>query len=371
MPWYHGASLLEYLEEVPLADDDTRKPLRLPVQYVLRPDADFRGYAGQVVSGTIRPGDPVMVLPSGRTSRVKSLPSWGGDEAAAFAPMAATVCLEDELDVSRGDMLVHPERLPHVSRRLTAMLVWMSEQPLNPARPYLIKHTTQQFTATVSAVRYKVNVNTLAEEASDRLELNELGCVSLETTRPLFFDAYKNNRSTGSFILIDPISNTTVAAGMIEEPPRESSADRAAREALLELDLQATRLTPAERFARNGHHPATVWLAARRELAYMLERNLFQRGCHVHVVAEDVESHILPELVVLLRAAGLITIVSAASPEAAEFERARLLVGPERFLAFDPQSLPSSDQQAAEHICAELEERGVLPRTTFREGEGV
>jgi sulfate adenylyltransferase large subunit len=370
-PWYRGASLLEYLETVPLAPASNGRPARFPVQYVIRPDLNFRGYAGQVVSGSLRPGDPVMVLPSGRTSRVKSIVTWDGELAEAFAPMPATICLEDELDVSRGDMLVRPSHLPHVSRHFEAQVVWMSEQPLKVGRPYLLKHTTQQLSATVTAVRHRVDVNTLSEEPASRLELNEIGCLALETARPIFFDAYKSHRATGCFILIDPIGNSTVAAGMILEPRRAPGADNAAQQALLDLDFQSSRLTPAERFARAGHYPATIWLTARQELAYLLERRLFQRGCQVHVIAEEVESRILPEVSALLGAAGLIAIVSTSRPNSAECERARGLAASGRFFHFDPQLLDASDDKAAVQVCAALEDGGVLPRTRFEVGEGI
>ncbi len=370
-PWYEGESLLKHLESVPLDHGATERPVRFPVQYVIRPDLDFRGYAGQIVSGTVRPGDPVMVLPSGRTSRVKSIVSWEGDLEEAFAPMPATVCLEDELDISRGDMLVHPGKMPHVSRHFEALVVWMSAEPLKVGQPYLIKHTTQQIAATVTSLLHRVDVNSLAEAPADRLELNEIGRVAVEAARPLFFDAYAANRATGSFILIDPIGNGTVAAGMIQEPRREPDADRAARAALLDLEFQASRLTSAERYARAGHRPATIWLTARQELAYLLERRLFQRGTQVHVIAGEVESPILPELAALLTAVGLISIFSGPTLDADECERARERVGADRFFHFAPDNLAASDEAAAEQILAALEDREVLPRTRFTEQEGI
>jgi sulfate adenylyltransferase large subunit len=371
MPWYEGESLLDHLENVPLDGGGAQRTLRFPVQYVIRPDGGFRGYAGQIVSGVVRPGDPLMVLPSGRASRVKSIVAWEGNLPEAFAPMPATLCLEDEVDVSRGDMLVDPGGMPHVSRHFEAMLVWMSEQPLVLGRPCLIKHTTQQLTANLTAIRYRVDVNTLEELPADRLELNEIGRVAIETTRPLFFDAYASDRTTGSFILIDPIGNGTVAAGMIQEPNRNPAAGRAARAALLELEFQASRVTAAERYARAGHHPAVIWLAARQELAYLIERRLFQRGCQVHVVAEEAESGILPEVAALLSAVGLITIISGSTLGASECERARACVGAGRFFDFDPSGLDTEDERAAEEICAALEDRGVLPRTRFIERDGI
>jgi len=370
-PWYGGQSLLEHLETVPLEVNGQAQPLRLPVQYVIRPDAGFRGYAGQVVSGAIRAGDPVLALPSGRTTRVKTIVAWGGDLAEAFAPMPATVVLEDEVDVSRGDMLVHPAHAPHISRRFDATLVWMNQQPLRLGQPYLIKHTTQQLTATITALKHRIDVNTLAGEPAASLELNEIGAVAIETTRPIFFDAYASNRATGSFILIDPLGNATVAAGMIDDFRREPGADRAAQSALLDLDFQASRLTPAERYARAGHYPATIWLTARQDLAYLLERKLFQRGCQVHVVAEEVESHILPEVSALLSAAGLISIFSVSTLGSQERDRAQARVGAQRFFAFDPENLPASDEEAANRICSALESRGIIAGSRFREGEGI
>jgi hypothetical protein len=284
--------------------------------------------------------------------------------------MSAALCLEHELDVSRGDMLVDPRRPPHVSRRVEAMLVWMHERPLKLASPYLLKHTTHQVTALISRLHHRVDVNTLAAEPAQQLEMNDIGAVTIETSRPLFFDSYRTNRATGSFILIDPLTNATVAAGMIGEPrrPREEEA----RAAFRELEFRASRLSPAERHARAGHYPATIWLTAREELAYLLEARLFERGCQVHVVAEHVESRILPELAQLLDAAGLITIFCASTLDADERDRARELAGDHRFFDFDPETLDSSDDRAAAQICSELERRGIIPQPDgFVGGEGI
>jgi sulfate adenylyltransferase large subunit len=368
-PWYRGESLLEHLETVALDDERAKRAMRFPVQYVIRPDADFRGYAGQVVSGSIRPGDTVIALPSGRASRVKSIVSWGGDLPEAAAPMPATICLEDELDVSRGDMLVHPGQVPHVSRQFEAMVVWMSEQPLELDHPYLIKHTTQQLTATITAVRHRVDVNTLEEVPADHLEMNEIGRIAIESARPLFFDAYAENRNTGSLIVIDPISNATLAAAMIVEPPDKRGSAGASRPGHSALEFNVSRVTPAERYARTGHYPATIWLTARRELAYLLERRLFERGCQVHVIDEGTSS--LPEIARLLNAIGLITIISGdhSDPGAREQLQAQAEAG--RFFSFDPDALPASDEEAAGQIRDVLEEQGVLPGGQFLQQEGI
>jgi sulfate adenylyltransferase large subunit len=270
MPWYEGPCLLQHLESVPISTDRNLRDMRFPVQYVLRPNLDFRGYAGQVASGYIRPGDPILVLPSGRTSRVKSISTYDGDLAKAFPPMSVTVCLEDEIDISRGDMLVHPDNLPFADRHLEATLVWMNEKPLEPKRPYLLKHTTQQVRANVTVIRHRININTLAHEPAAQLGLNEIGAVAVETFRPLFFDPYQRNRATGAFILIDPITNETVGAGMI--------TDRAHREAA------GHRVSAEERQARLGHKAAAIWFTGSEEEAYILERTLFDGGCLANVV---------------------------------------------------------------------------------------
>jgi hypothetical protein len=325
---------------------------------VIRPTLDFRGYAGQVAAGRIRPGDRVMVLPSGRTSRVKSIASFDGDLQEAFAPMPATICLEDEIDISRGDMLVTPSRMPHASRRMEAMVVWMHADPMELDKPYVVKHTTQQVRATVTSVLHKVDINTLAKNSATQLHLNEIGAVSIETHKPLFFDSYRKNRVTGSFIFIDPLTNATVGAGMILE--RSVKQERSQKSPLLGVEFEKSRLTAAERAARFGHHPATIWLTSRLEVAYLVERELFDRGCLVHVLADDVDSHLLPGLAKMSSAAGLITICSIASTEPEERESARALVGPDRFLDVDPQTLSPRDHEAAGQVCQLLEERGFI-----------
>ncbi len=279
-PWFSGPHLLEYLETVPVAVVHEEAPMRFPVQMVIRPNLDFRGYAGQVASGVVKVGDMVMALPAGRTSRVKRIAAFDGDLERAAAPVSVTVLLEDEIDISRGDMLVPALQAPHISRRVDAMLVWMNVRPLEAERTYLLKHTTQTVRATVNRVKYRVNVNTLEHEEAAGLELNEIGLAALETHRPLFFDAYSENRITGSFILIDPATNETIAAGMIQgrgdAPPAE----------LRELAFRKERVTAAERFARFGHAAAVVEVPA-EEMAYELERELFERGCLVSVVKDE------------------------------------------------------------------------------------
>lgn len=370
-PWYKGTPLLEHLETVDLGEGQNFADLRFPVQYVNRPTLDFRGYTGQLASGVLRVGQTVMTLPSGRITKVKSLPSFDGDLTEAYPPMSVTVCLEDEVDISRGDMLVDPHKVPHVSRRFAAKLVWMHETPGEAERDYLLKHTSQTVRAQISKIRHRIDINTLAEQPANKLELNEIASIQVETRRPLFFDAYAQNRTTGAFILIDPISNATVAAGMIEESTAESLEPLKLGSLEFSGETEAT-VTPAERYKRAGHYPATVWLTARQDLAGMLERKLFDLGCSVHVLADDRESHLLPELARVLNSAGLIAICSIASPDTAEAKRAQELAGDTRFLLVDPEQLPVRDEEASEVLMKMLEDRGVLRRKErFEVGEGI
>jgi sulfate adenylyltransferase large subunit len=368
-PWYGGPSLLEYLETVPLTASANFEDLRLPVQYVIRPDLNFRGYAGQLASGLLRPGDTVMALPSGRTTRVRELVSYDGNLNEAFPPMSVTVVLEDELDISRGDMLVDPSRMPHVSRRFEADLVWMHPEPMVPGKPYLFKHTTQTTGGKIEQLLYKIDVNTLDHVPSEQLALNEIGCVRIETSRPLFFDAYRCNRATGAFIVIDPLHNGTVGAGMIRESRggrRDDGADR-----LIGLDVKAERVTPAERYARSGHLPAVVWLTARADLAWLLERRLFDRGCAVQALLDDAESHALPAIARILHAAGLIVICSVASEDPEDKERLAAMIPASQFFAPSPSELSPRDNEAANQILRTLELRTILPGAGLTPGEGI
>jgi sulfate adenylyltransferase large subunit len=287
MPWYQGRCLLDYLENVPIATDRNLEDMRFPVQYVLRPNLDFRGYAGQVASGFLHPGDEVMVLPSRRMSRVKSIVTYDGELPKAFPPMSVTVTLDHEIDISRGDMLVPPHNAPMVDRHIEGTVVWMNAKPLEPRKPYLLKHTTQQVRATVTAIRHRTNVNALQHEVASELKLNEIGAVSIETFRPLYFDPYRRNRATGAFILIDPLTNETVGAGMI--------SGRTEREA------GGQKVSIEERQARLGHRSAAVWFTGEVDEAYALERKLFDGGCLANVVNAEAEARISAE-------AGLVSI---------------------------------------------------------------
>jgi sulfate adenylyltransferase large subunit len=206
-PWFDGPPMLEYLETVRVHRDTTSGPFRFPVQMVLRPDHEFRGYAGQIVSGTVRVGDPITVLPSGRTAHVKRIVTFDGDLDMAFAPMSVTITLDDEIDISRGDLLTTKDAAPFAGQRFEADVVWMDERPLDPSRVYLLKHATRWVTA----------------EIGHPLVLNQIGTVQVSTARPIVFDRYGQNRGTGSFILVDPATHFTCGAGMISDPIRETA----------------------------------------------------------------------------------------------------------------------------------------------------
>lgn len=217
-PWYHGPALLEFLETVSIDQDINMTDFRFPVQYVIRPDADFRGYGGKVASGVVSRGDEVKALPSGKSSRIKRIVTYDGDLEKAFAPQSVTIVLEDEIDLSRGEMLVKAGDEPNVGHNFKAMMVWMDVEAMDRGKSFFLKHTTNTTRAHVRRVEYKVNVNTMERSAAEALSLNEIGLVDISTTSPLIYDAYSDNRATGAFILIDPISNFTSAVGMIVGP---------------------------------------------------------------------------------------------------------------------------------------------------------
>ena len=220
-PWYKGQSLLDYLETVPIHHDRNMHDFRYPVQYVLRPNLDFRGFCGKVASGVIYKGDEVVALPSMKRSRVKSIVTYEGELEEAFCPQSVTLCLEDEIDISRGEMIVHPDNLPHIGRSFQTMLVWMDEEPMDRTKQFFLKHNTNTTRASIDDIEYRVDVNTMERQEGRDFQLNEIGCVRITTAKTLFFDAYKQNRATGAFILIDPITNNTSAVGMIIRPLEE------------------------------------------------------------------------------------------------------------------------------------------------------
>ena len=359
MPWFAGATLLRHLETVHIASDRNLKEMRFPVQYVIRPNLDFRGYAGQIASGIIRKGDPVMVLPSGAVSRVKAIITREGELSMAFAPLSVTICLEDELDVTRGDMLVHPLHRPHICNRLDARVVWMSEQPLDLSREYLMKQTTQQVPARVAAVRYRININTLEKETARELCLNDIGAMLVETRRPVFFDAYRRNRVTGSFILIDLVSNKTVAAGMITGRAPQPSEPNAL---VGGSGYRKDRISPEDREARYGHRAVTVWLIGNEEAAYLLEVELFRRNYIVQLLTGKVDFSSLAEFARIGNAAGLITICSVPADAADWIAEARKLSGATGFIALDATVSGTATYEVVISAVHALEEKGYISK---------
>ena len=241
-PWYEGPALLDFLETVPIDLDRNYTDFRYPVQYVLRPNQDFRGFCGKVASGVVHKGDTVMALPSGKTSKVQSIVTYEGELEYAFPPLCVTLTLEDEIDISRGEMLVHPDNLPISDRNFEAMLVWMDEEEMDVNKQFYIKQTTNTTRARVDSIRYKVDVNTMEHSSVDKLQLNEIGRVVFTTGKELFFDPYARNKQTGAFILIDPITNNTSAVGMIID--RVDAKDMVSEEALAVLNLPEMGIDP-------------------------------------------------------------------------------------------------------------------------------
>ncbi|MDT8442883.1 MAG: sulfate adenylyltransferase subunit CysN [Desulfuromonadales bacterium] len=281
-PWYNGPSLLEHLETVDIADPAAGKPFRMRVQWVNRPNLDFRGFCGTIASGSIRPGDDVLVTSSGQTSRVARIVSMDGDLDEAIAGQAVTLTLEDEIDVSRGDLLSTAGKCPAHSERFTAKLVWLHEQPMQPGRSYLLKAGATTAQVKVEELRYKINVNTLQQETGKQLDLNEVGFCSLNISRAISFDSYHDNRASGSFILIDRMTNATVGAGMIREPllatvvahNHECIVDRQARAALKGQDSRIFWFSPPP------GETAT-------NLVTLIEQKLHALGRHTYLLDSD------------------------------------------------------------------------------------
>jgi bifunctional enzyme CysN/CysC len=343
-PWYPGPPLMEHLETVDVHHGGADGAFRLPVQWVVRPDLDFRGFAGTVVGGSVRPGDPVRVLPSGRTSTIARIVTFDGDRDRAVTDESIIVTLTDEIDVSRGDLLVAAGDAPAVADRFQAHLVWMSEDPLAPGRPYVLKCGTQAVPATVAGPDYAVDVNTLEQVAATTLQLNEIGVCTVSVDRAIAFDSYADNRDTGGFILIDRLSNATVAAGMIDRAARRST----------NIHWQSLEVGKDAHVALKGHRPAVVWLtglsgSGKSTIANLLERRLHTAGVHTYLLDGDNIRHGLnsdlgfseadrkenirrvAEVARLMVNAGLVVIVAFISPFRAERELARSRVEPGEF----------------------------------------
>jgi bifunctional enzyme CysN/CysC/sulfate adenylyltransferase subunit 1 len=343
-PWYSGPSLLEHLETVPIAAAPRTKDFRFPVQYVVRPDASFRGFAGQIASGVVRPGDVVTALPSGRQSRVESIATYDGELGEAFAPMSVTLKLADEIDLSRGDMLVRPDSLPYVAKRFEATVVWMHAQPLAVGNNYLIKQTSRQVRGKVTKITHRVDIRSLQPEQAEQLQMNDIATVEVETSSPLFFDSYRQNRTTGSFIIIDPLTNATLGAGMIQSP-LSGSVD------VLALPKAHSPVANLERYQRHGHYPA-VFSTTRTALATRLERALFDEEFEAIVVDASEGPFLLAENSwSALYAAGFIVIYATPSLRIEEQMQLKAVAGP-RYFDLDALDLPTNDADAAQQVLA-------------------
>ncbi len=386
MPWYGGATLLAHLESVHVASDRNMIDFRFPVQYVSRPDPTLRGYAGTVASGVVRPGDEVVVLPGGATNRVRTVLDPEGELAEAFPPLPVTLVLEDEIDVGRGDTLAHPGNVPHVDRRLEAMIVWMSETPMRPGQTYTIKHATRLVQGQVSAVRYRVDVNTLHRVPAAGLALNEIGRCAVELAQPVAFDPYDRNRTTGAFVVIDRLTNGTVGAGMILARERSetvvSPEAAAARPRSRYVEAHASRVGVEERSARLGQRPFTVWIsgltgAGKTTVARALERRLFDEGLMPTALdgenarvtfsrdlgfsADDRLENLrrAGDVARLMNDAGLVAVCSFLTPLAESRRAVRERIGPDRLLEVELEA-PEAVRRARRSELYERADRGEI-----------
>jgi bifunctional enzyme CysN/CysC len=299
-PWYDGPTLLHHLETVPVGSSRNLIDFRFPVQYVVRPNQDYRGYAGRIASGTISSGEEVVALPSGMESRVRAVETMEGALEEGAAGESVVLTLEDEIDISRGEMIVRSNNLPYVGDRFDATIAWMSEEPLDLSKAYLLMHTTRGAQAYVTKLHYRINVDTLHREDAGALGLNEIARVEVTASRDIFFDPYEQNRETGGFILVDPHTYGTVAAGMIRGEVRTAEAmfHMARRERLRSPHVvwEAWNVPRSEREARNEHGAAVVWLtglsgSGKSTIAKALERRLFDAGVHTMLLDGDQVRH--------------------------------------------------------------------------------
>ena len=280
-PWYTGETLMSILENVEIAADRNYEDMRFPVQYVNRPNPNFRGFCGTLASGIVHKGDNVTTLPSGKTSKIKSIVTYDEELEQAFTPMAITLTLEDEIDVSRGDMLVHTDNVPSVQEKFEATVVWMTEKPMLPGTQYDFKHANKYVSGHISTLKHKIDMNTLNDELSPSLQLNEIGYCEIHLDQPICFDSYKRNPGTGAFIIVDRLSNVTIGAGMITDTRKDKQKKGTTDESHHRDSV--SHVTKEERAARFGQKPVTVLFigisgSGKTTLAHALERKLFDMG---------------------------------------------------------------------------------------------
>jgi bifunctional enzyme CysN/CysC len=345
MPWYAGPHLLDYLETVDVEDNRADKPFRMPVQWINRPNSDFRGFAGTIAGGWARPGDDIVVLPSGQTTKIKSIIGAGGKLDAANPGDSVTITLADEIDIARGDMLSALRDRPQIADQFAAHLVWMSNEKLFPGRSYLMKINHDTLGATVTDLKHQIDVNTLSKLAAKTLALNEVGVCNLSLARPVAFDPYADNRDTGAFILIDRYTNETVAAGMIDFSLRRAS----------NIHHQNLTVSKAERSSLMHHRSAVLWFtglpgAGKSTIANLVEAGLHARGVHTAILDGDNVRHGLNrdlgfteaervenirrvgEVAKLMTEAGLVVLCSFISPFRAERRMVRELLDTDEFI---------------------------------------
>ena len=344
MPWYQGPTLMEFLETVEIEDDLQSKPFRLPVQWVNRPNQDFRGFAGTIASGVVRKGDSIRALPSGRQSKVARIVTHDGDLEHAIAGQSVTLTLTDEIDVSRGDVIATTAAPPAVADQFQSTIIWMHDEPMLPGRPYLLKLGTATVTGSITAPKYKVNVNTLEHLAAKQLELNEIGVCNISLDRPIAFDPYSDNREMGGFILIDKLSNDTVGAGLLNYALRRAE----------NIHWQALDVNKQARAALKGQRACVLWFtglsgAGKSTVANLVEKRLHALGRHTYTLDGDNVRHGLnkdlgftdadrvenirrvAEVSKLMVDAGLIVLVSFISPFRSERRLAREMMQPGEF----------------------------------------
>ena len=376
-PWYQGPTLMGYLEAVEVEEALAQRPMRFPVQWVNRPNQDFRGYAGLLVSGGVRVGDRIRVLPSGKESQVARILGPRGDLEAAVAGQSITLTLTDPIDVGRGDVMAQADSAPAIADQFQASIIWMHEEPMLPGRPYLVKIGTRTVTASITSPRYKVNVNTLEHLAAKQLELNEIGVCNLSLDQPIAFDSYAENRDTGGFILIDRVSNDTLGAGLIHYALRRAD----------NIHWQALDVNEAARARLKGQRSCILWFtglsgAGKSTIANLIERRLYALGRHTYVLDGDNVRHGLnkdlgftdadrvenirrvAEVARLMADAGLIVLVSFISPFRAERRMARELVAAGDFFEiFVDTPLADAEQRDAKGLYAKAR-RGELKHFT-------
>ena len=346
MSWFQGRPLMGTLENIEINSDVNLENLRFPVQYVNRPDQNFRGYAGTLTAGVVHPGDEITVLPSGKSSRVKSIISYDGELKQAFPPMSVTLTLDDEIDISRGDLIVHSQQIPKTSTQFDASLVWLTETPLVPGKQYEVKLASKSSSGKISRIYHQVDVNTLQKSPVDELHLNSIARCELTLEMPIAIDDYQNHKGTGSFIIIDRLTNATVAAGMIHSSPLEQT--------IAQDELAVNSLvTPAEKAAQFGQKPAVVQLhgaceEVRRALLFSVEQQLVKRGHAVAVLTAGQEALDLTKAATLLTRQGLLVLTD--SEAAATLTEQRVL----------PVNVSSVNGSQADQILREMLNSGLI-----------